>query len=50
MHIQIYGLEEGLHGFHVHAEGALTDECRDAGGHFNPFEVSLTPTRQFHLP
>lgn len=32
----IYGLTSGLHGFHVHQDGAITDECRDAMGHFNP--------------
>ena len=38
--LQIYGLEEGLHGFHIHATGDLDDECRAAGGHFNPEGVS----------
>ena len=36
----IYGLAPGLHGFHVHANGVLTSECVDAGGHFNPDGVS----------
>ena len=30
---------EDKHGFHVHAEGMLTDGCKDAGGHFNPAGV-----------
>jgi Cu-Zn family superoxide dismutase len=33
---RIYGLSPGLHGFHVHMNGDLSDECKGAGGHFNP--------------
>jgi len=33
---RIYGLKPGLHGFHVHMNGELTSQCKDAGGHFNP--------------
>merc|ERR1711963_647870 len=33
---QIYGLEPGKHGFHVHAVGDLGNACKNAGGHFNP--------------
>merc|ERR1719186_32586 len=33
---QISGLTPGLHGFHVHAKGDLGDNCKAAGGHFNP--------------
>ncbi|TRY64268.1 hypothetical protein TCAL_03987 [Tigriopus californicus] len=33
----IKGLYEGAHGFHVHMNGELTNDCKDAGGHFNPF-------------
>ena len=29
----------GKHGFHVHENGATGNNCGDAGGHFNPFEV-----------
>lgn len=36
---QIYGLKPGLHGFHVHMNGDLGDNCKAAGGHFNPDEV-----------
>jgi len=36
---QIYGLLPGKHGFHVHTEGALTNMCKDAKGHFNPDQV-----------
>lgn len=36
----VKGLKAGKHGFHVHATGLLTDECRDAAGHFNPLGVN----------
>ena len=34
---KIEGLEEGAHGFHVHELGDLTEGCKTAGGHYNPF-------------
>ena len=37
---QIYGLEPGKHGFHVHAVGDLGNACKNAGGHFNPQMVN----------
>ena len=39
IHGWIYGLKKGFHGFHVHQKGALGNNCKDAGGHFNPFKV-----------
>jgi len=32
----IYGLKPGPHGFHVHMNGDTGDNCKAAGGHFNP--------------
>jgi len=34
----VFGLTSGKHGFHVHQKGQLGNGCKDAGGHFNPFE------------
>jgi len=28
------------HGFHVHEHGALGRSCADAGGHFNPTDMT----------
>ena len=28
-----------MHGFHVHEKGDLSDNCRGAGGHYNPYNV-----------
>ena len=33
---ELSGLSPGLHGFHIHETGDLSDECRGAGGHYNP--------------
>merc|ERR1711997_525144 len=30
-------LSPGLHGFHIHENGDLSDHCDGAGGHYNPF-------------
>ena len=40
VHIQglIFGLQTGLHGFHIHTTGNTSDNCRAADGHFNPHE------------
>jgi len=33
---KIYGLSPGEHGFHIHMNGSLDNNCKAAGGHFNP--------------
>ncbi len=33
----ITGLSDGLHGFHIHTYGDLTDHCKNACSHFNPY-------------
>ena len=37
MNYEIYGLQDGLHGFHIHEFGDLSDGCNTACSHFNPF-------------
>jgi len=32
----ISNLPQGKHGFHVHQKGDLGNQCKDAGGHYNP--------------
>jgi len=34
--LHIDGLPSGLHGFHIHQAGDLTDSCTSACAHFNP--------------
>tara|TARA_B100000035_G_scaffold313678_1_gene327954 strand:+ start:9409 stop:10050 length:642 start_codon:yes stop_codon:yes gene_type:complete len=34
---EIFGLSDGLHGFHIHEYGDLSDGCNSACSHFNPF-------------
>ena len=37
---KINGLKTGLHGFHVHQYGNLTEGCKTAGPHYNPFNLT----------
>ena len=30
-----------MHGFHVHENGDLSDNCKGAGGHYNPYNVRM---------
>lgn len=34
---EINNLKDGYHGFHIHNYGDLTDGCKSACSHFNPF-------------
>lgn len=34
---EVMNLSPGEHGFHIHEAGDLSDDCKGAGGHFNPF-------------
>ena len=38
--LKLSGLSPGSHGFHVHENGDLGNNCVAAGGHYNPFMVN----------
>jgi len=38
--IDMKGLKKGLHGFHVHEYGDLSDQCESMCAHFNPYGKS----------
>lgn len=42
-------MEPGKHGFHIHENGALGNNCTDAGGHFNPDAVGRKGSRAARL-
>jgi Cu-Zn family superoxide dismutase len=35
--INIKGLKQGQHGFHIHEKGNLLDKCMSCKGHYNPY-------------
>ena len=35
--LDISGLTDGLHGFHIHQYGDLSEGCKSGCSHFNPF-------------
>lgn len=39
--VSVTGLTPGLHGFHIHEKGDLSNGCMSTGGHYNPDKVSL---------
>ncbi len=39
---EIFGLSKGLHGFHIHENGDLSDGCKAAGPHYNPFDKVIS--------
>lgn len=46
----IKGLSQGLHGFHVHDKGDLSQGCDSAGPHFNPYLVfDFNIHKNYHL-
>ena len=36
IYAEVTGLNPGLHGFHIHTFGNLSEGCKTAGPHFNP--------------
>ena len=45
----ITGLEPGLHGFHIHEFGDMTDGCKSMGGHYNPDNVEHGDINEGHV-
>lgn len=39
--VDIVGLTQGAHGFHIHEKGDLSGGCLSTLGHYNPDKVSL---------
>src|SRR5210317_230753 len=45
----ITGLEPGLHGFHIHEFGDMSDGCKSMGGHYNPDDVNHGSLEEGHV-
>ena len=45
----ITGLEPGLHGFHIHEFGDMSDGCKSMGGHYNPDGVDHGDINEGHV-
>ena len=45
----VTGLEPGLHGFHIHEFGDMSDGCKSMGGHYNPDGVDHGDTNEGHV-
>ena len=45
----ITGLKPGLHGFHIHEFGDMSDGCKSMGGHYNPDGVDHSDINEGHV-
>ena len=45
----ITGLKPGLHGFHIHEFGDMSDGCKSMGGHYNPDGVDHGDINEGHV-
>ena len=45
----ITGLEPGLHGFHIHEFGDMSDGCKSMGAHYNPDNVNHGVLNEGHV-
>jgi Cu/Zn superoxide dismutase len=45
----ITGLEPGLHGFHIHEFGDMSQGCKSMGGHYNPDNVDHGDIEKGHV-
>lgn len=37
--VDLHGVPDGAHGFHIHEKGDVSDGCSSAGSHYNPTNV-----------
>ena len=45
----ITGLEPGVHGFHIHEFGDMSDGCKSMGGHYNPDNINHGELKEGHV-